>query len=203
MVALQAVKEVTNQYFSFNIDVKGKYRWLSVNTLAFYPSEALPDNTKIEVTLKKGIKSELTGDILENDYTWTFNTLRPIMQKSSPYDRQSDLPTDVNIVIYYNMPIYLQSAKEKIELISSNNYREIDFDVRYAKIEDLREWETNEYELNQVLVIKPKKALNKDDEISVYIEEGLAAINGNLGTADNDSFKFSTHDNFYFNDIKY
>ena len=25
MVALQAVKEVTNQYFSFNIDVKGKY----------------------------------------------------------------------------------------------------------------------------------------------------------------------------------
>lgn len=199
MVALQAVKEVTNQYFSFNIDVKGKYRWLSVNTLAFYPSEALPDNTKIEVTLKKGIKSELTGDILENDYTWTFNTLRPIMQKTSPYDRQSDLPTDVNIVIYYNMPIYLQSAKEKIELISSSNYREIDFDVRYAKIEDLREWETNEYELNQVLVIKPKKALNKDDEISVYIEEGLAAINGNLGTADNDSFKFSTHDNFYFN----
>lgn len=78
MVALQAVKEVTNQYFSFNIDVKGKYRWLSVNTLAFYPSEALPDNTKIEVTLKKGIKSELTGDILENDYTWTFNTLRQI-----------------------------------------------------------------------------------------------------------------------------
>ena len=198
MVALQAVKEVTNQYFSFNIDVKGKYRWLSVNTLAFYPSEALPDNTKIEVTLKRGIKSELTGETLENDYTWSFNTLRPIMQKSSPYDRQSDLPTDVNIVIYYNMPIYLQSAKDKIELIASNNYREIDFDVRYAKIEDLREWETNEYELNQVLVIKPKKVLNKDDEITVYIEEGLAAINGDLGTADNDSFKFSTHDDFYF-----
>ena len=95
MVALQAIKEVTNQYFNFNIDVKGTYKWLSINTLAFYPSEPLPDNTAIEVTLKKGIKSELTGDVLENDYTWTFNTLRPIMQKSSPYDRQSELPTDV------------------------------------------------------------------------------------------------------------
>ena len=145
MVALQSIKEVTNEYFSFNVDVKGTYRWLSINTLAFYPSEPLPDNTAIEVTLKKGIKSELTGEVLENDYTWSFNTLRPIMQKSSPYDRQSDLTTDVNIVVYYNMPIYLESAKENIELISSNTYRNIDFDVRYARLEDLREWETNEY----------------------------------------------------------
>lgn len=198
MVALQAIKEVTNQYFNFNVDVKGTYKWLSINTLAFYPSEPLPDNTAIEVTLKKGIKSELTGDILENDYTWTFNTLRPIMQKSSPYDRQSELPTDVNIVVYYNMPIYLQSAKEKIQLIASNNNTAIDFDVRYAKIEDLREWETNSYELEQVLVIKPKKALAKNDEITVYIEEGLAAVNGNLGTANSSSFNFSIHDEFYF-----
>ena len=198
MVALQAVKEVTNQYFNFNIDVKGKYRWLSINTLAFYPSEPLPDNTKIEVTLKKGIKSELTGETLENDYTWSFNTLRPIMVKSSPYDRQSELPTDVNIVIYYNMPIYLQSAKEEIQLISSNSYRNIDFDVRYARIEDLREWETNEYKLDQVLVIKPKTALAKNDKITVHINEGLAAVNGDLGTADAKSFNFSTHDEFYF-----
>ena len=198
MVALQAIKEVTNQYFNFNIDVKGTYKWLSVNTLAFYPSEPLPDNTKIDVTLKKGIKSELTGDILENDYTWSFNTLRPIMQKTSPYDRQSELPTDVNIVVYYNMPIYLQSAKEKIQLIASNNNTAIDFDVRYAKIEDLREWETNEYQLEQVLVIKPKAALAKNDKITVHIEKGLAAVNGNLGTANNDSFNFSTHDDFYF-----
>ena len=199
MVALQSIKEVTNEYFSFNVDVKGSYRWLSINTLAFYPSEPLPDNTTIEVTLKKGIKSELTGEVLENDYTWSFNTLRPIMQKSSPYDRQSDLATDVNIVVYYNMPIYLESAKENIELISSNTYRNIDFDVRYARLEDLREWETNEYKLEQVLVIKPKTALDKNDKITVHIEEGLAAINGNLGTANNDSFIFSTHDEFYFN----
>ena len=63
MVALQSIKEVTNEYFSFNVGVKGSYRWLSINTLAFYPSEPLPDNTSIEVTLKKGIKSEIIKEL--------------------------------------------------------------------------------------------------------------------------------------------
>lgn len=59
MVNLQTIKEITNQYFSFNIDIKGSYRWLSVNTLAFYPSETLPDNTKIAITLKKELRVRL------------------------------------------------------------------------------------------------------------------------------------------------
>ena len=160
MVNLQTIKEITNDYLSFNIDIKGSYRWLSVNTLAFYPSETLPDNTRIEATLKKGIKSEVSGEILENDYTWEFNTLRPIREKSSPYNEQWDVATDVNIVVYYNMPIYLQSAKEKITLMSENeehlNYN-IDFDIRYATTNDLRYWEIDEYDLRQVLVITPKE----------------------------------------------
>lgn len=190
MTALQAVKEITNEYFSFNIDVKGNYKWISVNTLAFYPAEPLPDNTEIEVTLKRGIKSELTGEMLENDYTWTFNTLRPIMLKSSPYDGRRGLSIDTDIIIYYNMPIYLQSAKDKIKLISSNNNRELDFDVRYAKTADLREWEIDQYELEEVIVIKPKNILNKNDRISVIADEGLAAVNGNLGTVSSESFSF-------------
>lgn len=198
MTALQAVKEITNEYFSFNIDVKGNYKWISVNTLAFYPAEPLPDNTEIEVTLKRGIKSELTGEMLENDYTWTFNTLRPIMLKSSPYDGRRGLSIDTDIIIYYNMPIYLQSAKDKIKLISSNNNRELDFDVRYAKTADLREWEIDQYELEEVIVIKPKNILNKNDRISVIADEGLAAVNGNLGTVSSESFSFYTYDNFYF-----
>ncbi|WP_295161645.1 Ig-like domain-containing alpha-2-macroglobulin family protein [uncultured Brachyspira sp.] len=200
MIALQALKDAPNEYFSFNIDIKGYCKWLSINTLAFYPEDPLPDNTAIEVTLKKGIKSELTGDTLENDYTWTFNTVRPIMQKSSPYNGQSDLPTDVSIVIYYNMPIYLQSAREKISLIYGNmDEPDIEFDIRYARSSDLRGWETDEYELEQVLVLTPKNNLYKNGKINVYIDEGLAAVDGNLGTEKEDYFSFSMHNNFYFN----
>lgn len=200
MIALQALKDAPNEYFSFNIDIKGYCKWLSINTLAFYPEDPLPDNTAIEVTLKKGIKSELTGDTLESDYTWTFNTVRPIMQKSSPYNKQSDLPTDVSIVIYYNMPIYLQSAREKIRLIYEDmDEPDIEFDIRYARSSDLRGWETDEYELDQVLVLTPKNNLYKNGKINVYINEGLAAVDGNLGTEKEDYFSFSIHNNFYFN----
>ena len=203
MVNLQTIKEITNQYFSFNIDIKGSYRWLSVNTLAFYPSETLPDNTKIAITLKKGIKSEVSGEVLANDYTWEFNTLRPIRIKSSPYNEQWDVATDVSIVVYYNMPIYLQSAKEKITLMSESeeyfNYN-IDFDIRYATTNDLRYWEIDEYDLRQVLVITPKEKFDKNEAVVVHIDSGLAAIDGDLGSAEHYSFHFHTHDNFYLSE---
>lgn len=193
MVNLQTVKEITNRYFSFNKDIKGSYRWISVNTLAFYPSETLPDNTKIEITLKKGIRSEINGEILENDYTWEFNTIRPNMIKSSPYNNQTDIQTNVNIVVYYNMPIYLQSAKENIKL-SSQNGKNFDFDIRYAFTNDLRYWEIDEYDLRQVFVLIPKENFDKNETIIVNIDSGIQAIDGDLGSAKVSSFRFSIHD---------
>lgn len=196
MIALQTIQEITNQYFSFNIDIKGRYRWLSVNTLAFYPSETLPDNIEIEVTLKKGIKSEISGEILENDYTWSFNTLRPRKVKSAPYNNQTDIMQNVDIVIYYNMPIYLQTVKEKIELTNQNG-KNFDFDIRYATTNDLREWEIDEYDLRSVLVLSPKEEFEKNDKITINIDSGVAAIEGNLGTSSKDIIQFNIHD--YFN----
>lgn len=195
MIALQTVKEITNQYFSFNIDIKGYYRWLSVNTLAFYPTETLPDATQIEVTLKKGIKSEINGAILENDYTWSFNTLRPIKEKSAPYNNQTDIATDIDIVIYYNMPIYLQNIKDKIKIINQNG-KNFDFDVRYAFTQDLREWERDEYDLKSVLVLTPKEEFEKNDKITVNIDSGIYSTEGNLGSESSDIIKFNIHDNF-------
>ena len=163
----------------------------------------MPDNTKIAITLKKGIKSEVSGEVLANDYTWEFNTIRPIRVKSSPYNEQWDVATDVNIVVYYNMPIYLQSAKEKITLMSENeeyfNYN-IDFDIRYATTNDLRYWEIDEYDLRQVLVITPKEKFDKNEAVVVHIDSGLAAIDGDLGSAEHYSFHFHTHDNFYLSE---
>lgn len=199
MVNLQTIKEITNEYFSFNIDIKGSYRWLSVNTLAFYPSETLPDNTRIEATLKKGIRSEVSGESLENDYTWEFNTIRPIRRKSAPYNEQTDVATDVNIVVYYNMPIYLQSAREKIKL-SNESGKNFDFDIRYATTNDLRTWEIDEYDLRQVLVITPKEEFDKNEMVIVHIDSGLAAIEGNLGSAEDYNFHFRIHDNFYLSE---
>lgn len=195
MVNLQTVKEITNQYFSFNIDIKGYYRWLSVNTLAFYPLETLPDSTKIEVTLKKGIKSEISGEILENDYTWEFNTLRPRKIKSAPYNNQTDINTNVNIVIYYNMPIYLPTVKDKIELTNQTG-KNFNFDIRYATTNDLRSWEIDEYDLKAVLVLSPKEGFEKNDRITVNIDSGIASLEGNLGSASKDIIQFNIHDNF-------
>ena len=84
-------------------------------------------------------------------------------------------------------------------LVSKNNNSQIDFDIRYSKIQDLREWEIDSYDLNQVLIITPKKHLEKDDQINISISPGLSAIVGDLGTSKTYSSSFSTHKDFYFN----
>lgn len=191
MIPLESIKDITNKYFTFNIDIDGTYRWVSTTTLEFHPSEKLPNNTKITVTVKKGIKSTVTGGTLQKDYTWTFNTVRPVFQKSAPYNDQRDLSTKADIVLYYNMPILISSAKEKISL--TQNGKNIGFNVRYAKTNDLRSWEVGEYNLKSVLVISPKNNYDKGALITVNIASNMAAIEGDLGTRNSTILTFYTH----------
>lgn len=191
MIPLESIKDINEKYFDFNIDIDGMYRWISATTIAFYPSEQLPDSTKIVVTVKRGIKSALTGNILEKDYVWSFDTIRPVFQKSSPYNNQTDLSTKADIVLYYNMPILLRSARSKITL--EENGKKINFDIRYARTNDLRSWEVGDYNLRSVLVVTPKKEFEKNTKITVNIDTNLSAIDGDLGTRNSTAITFYTH----------
>ena len=197
MINLKAIEEIKENYLDFNIKIDGTYRWLSINTLAFYPKEELPSNTKIEVTLKKGLKSEISGESLEEDYKWSFNTIRPILEKSSPYNNQNDIPINSSIVLYFNMPIDLNNAKKTITV--SNEKEELqDFNIRYAKKEDLRDWELESYSFDRVLVLTPKKNFNNNDYIIVNLNKDLNAKVGDLGFEKSVQLKFSIQDNLRF-----
>ncbi len=199
MISLKAINDIKENYLNFNIKVDGTYRWLSVNTLAFYPKEELPANTKIEVTLKKGIRSEVSGDILEEDYNWSFNTIRPTLVKSSPYMDQRDVIFTSSIVLYFNMLIDLNTAKNYIKLNSTLENKDLDFDIRYATEKDVRGWEIDYYDFNEVIVITPKQSFRYNDYIITKLNKGLNSTIGSLGLQSDNSVAFKVQDSFYFN----
>lgn len=201
MIPLGFIETKAKNYFSFEIDgaeqtLDGEYKWTSQRLLTFKTSQKLPKNTKITVILKKGIKSLVSGNVLEEDYSWSFNTLRPILEKSSPYSGKDNIELDSKIVLYYNMPIFLKDIKEKVFLLDDN--RKVNYDVRYATTKDIRSWEANNYDLTSIIVLTPQNSFNTDSDVSIVIDKGLSAIEGTLGTKSIRTLGFKTHDSFDF-----
>ena len=180
--------EVTEDYLSFNVDIEGEYRFISTRTLKFIPSEPFPPATTIKATLKKGLKSIVSGNKLEKDYTWEFNTLRPTFVKSSPYNDRGYVIRDTDIVLYFSMPMSIRDAKRKITILENSS--PVEFDVRYAKTNDLRSWETREYTLESVLVVTPKSMFDIDSNIVVVMDDEMLPLVGDVGTMSSSSVRF-------------
>ena len=201
MIPLGFIETEAKNYFSFYIDdveqvVNGEYKWTSQRLLTFKTSTKFPKNSKITVILKKGIKSLVSGNVLEEDYSWNFNTLRPILEKSSPYNGKQNIERYEKIVLYYNMPIFLKDIKEKIFLL--DNDRKVNYNVRYATTNDIRSWEVSNYDLTSILIITPQNPFSTDSDIDIIINSGLVATEGTLGTKSIITLSFETHKYFEF-----
>jgi len=186
--------KVTEDYLSFNVDIDGEYRFTSTKTLKFIPNKPFPPATTIKVTLKKGFKSIVSGNKLKKDYKWEFKTLRPTFVKSSPYNARDNVVRNTDIVLYFNMPVSIRDARRKITLFEDRI--PVEFSVRYARTNDLRSWEINNYELESILVITPQDAFDIDSNIVTIINRGLLPLIGDLGTKYVSSLRFNIYPYF-------
>ena len=174
----------------------GTYKWLGTRTLAFYPKKPFPKNTEITAKVEKGIKS-VTGKKLKRDYKWSFETQRPGLKQSRPYNKKKWIELDTLILLYYNMPMDKEKAKEYITLSQDGAKRK--FDVRYIQTNELTRWEKRrEFDLKTTLVLTPKNKFRRSSSIWVSLNKGMPAIEGHLGTKKTINFKFSTYNNFKY-----
>lgn len=196
IVPLGFNENITNEYLSFNIPITGKYRFIDSRTLTFKPDKVLPNATRIEIVVKAGIKSLVTDTALNTDYKWAFNTKRPTLIKSSPYNNRSDVAMRDSVVLYFSLDMNLDAAKNKIKIIDSESGREINYSLRYATTNDIREWEVDEYSLEQILVVTPNEDYGKNKKINIVMEAGLKSLVGDLGLSKNQTVSFTTHKEF-------
>jgi len=82
----------------------GKYRWKGTATLVFTPKDTLPYGSSYSVKVPAGTKS-LAGQALDRDAAWSFETPRPLLSSSQPWNGQENVDLKPMILLFFNQPM--------------------------------------------------------------------------------------------------
>ncbi len=194
-------------------EVSGRWRWLGTTTATFVPTKGLKLATKYTVTVPAGIAT-ISGDKTEQDFTWSFETERPVVTATDPSpDTASAGPTTL-IDIGFNHDMDLVTAKDFIRLSERKNTdasavktstgsTSLDLaikQVRYGVIEDEDGKKTTD---KTHLVAIPEKPLQFQKTYDVSVLAGIRGLEGNLGSASGHTFSFRTVGAFKASNLLY
>lgn len=198
IIPLEAISEGrSTELLELEPSFAGKYRWLNPKTLSFTPHEIFPFATEIKATIPAGTKS-LDGFVLKEDFTWTFQTLRPRLLQHFPRHEQKWLKPDTEILLVFNQPIpkeksYFTLKKEGKDTANTP----VEFSL---KVPDAGLLEENDIDSppEYTLLLQPKERLLPDSLYTVEIAEGLPGRQGDLGMEKPVTFQFETYATFAF-----
>ncbi|MDJ1183771.1 alpha-2-macroglobulin family protein [Roseofilum casamattae] len=194
--------------FQITPNLPGTFRFLTPRMVGFQADRALPLATRVQVTLKQGLK-DLNNHQLDRDFAWTFNTpgIQLTNLPGSQLDSNSNpVPLDINPQLRFtsNVELNLQSLEEHTRLVSAGSDRDIPINI----VRD----ESNTFESAQTrfdpsrqqydYIITPKKTLEKATPYSLEISAGLEPANGNLPSEIPFSSQFKTYNQLNFDELE-
>ncbi len=214
MVALQALpKEEVKGPLNVNPPLKGKYRWLGTSTLVFTPEKPFETATRYTATIPAGTSAK-DGTRLENDFKWTFDTVRPQFVRSDPYHRSKFVDLKPPFFLSFNQEMSAARAnghivlkgrptpedklfQHHIEPYKDEDYaEEFPIQVRHVTDEEYKRHRWFAKDASLCLVITPKKALKREYTYTLILSEGLPAESGNLGLLKDRHLQFKTYNHF-------
>ncbi len=190
--------------------IKGKYRWMGTRTLAFIPADTLPFATRYTITVPSGTKS-LSGDVLQGQFRWDFETPRPKIVSMLPYNGQRFVELDHAIRIQFNQPVNPDVVSKfiSIEEHSSAGTAYPTYSARWPTEEEekpsdeTRRWRfQSQFPLNYTVVFSPMVPLRKAASYTVRCKRDLPGAQGPLGMSTEFSFSFSTFNELSFVRVK-
>lgn len=198
IIPLEALSEGSgSEIIRLEPSFSGTYRWLNPKTLSFKPDDIFPFATEIRVVISAGTES-LDGFIMKEDFSWTFQTIRPRILQHFPRHEQKWLKPDTEILLVFNQPI--KKSRSHISLKKSENDTAgipVEYSLKIPSEEQLEEngiQSPPEY----TLLLQPKEKLLPDSRYVVEIAEGLPGRQGTLGMEKTLTFHFETYATFTF-----
>lgn len=166
---------------TFHPAIEGKGEWLNTSIYVFTPSVPLVGGTTYTAAIAAGL-TDTTGGVLARDVTWTFSTQSPKVVWVDPDEGERLVPIDTNISITFNMPIELESAKERFTLKKAGLLG----DLLASRIEGTFAIE------GRTLTFTPSERLDFDQEYIVRLAPGVTSEGGGTGTREATSWRFTT-----------
>lgn len=180
--------------------VNGDWRWLGTTTVEFTPKEDLIPATTYMVSVPKGITT-INGDKTTEDFSWSFETKRPKVISTDPYNNYSLNGPETEITLSFNQTMLLEKAINNIRLIKITEDEPImlSFDLEYGFDEVNEKKEENR---NKLMVI-PVDSLEMDTSYKITVSEGVKGMNGNLGSLEDYVMNFSTVGDFKIDEFEH
>ncbi len=101
-------------------ETAGRWRWLGTHAAEFIPANgALLPSTLYTVTVPAGIKTA-NGETTDKDFTWKFETRRPVLTETEPADGADAAGPGTGIVLRFNQDIDLESLAKHVEVTRVN-----------------------------------------------------------------------------------
>ncbi|MBN2306887.1 Ig-like domain-containing protein [Candidatus Peregrinibacteria bacterium] len=171
--------------------VSGTWRWLGTTTIEFTPDDSLKPATRYTINVPKGITT-VNGDKTEDDFSWSFETIRPQVVSSDPYQDYDLNGPDTRITLTFNQEMDLKKAIDHIRLNQVTEEEErirLSFDLKYGydEIDD----EKKEENRNKLMIV-PVRPLGLNNNYQVSVSSGIPGANGNLGSIADYTLNFST-----------
>src|SRR5262249_15044383 len=138
----------------------------------------LRGGTFYRVTVPKGL-TDVTGSILQDDFTFTFNTVAPRAIQFTPYDKASGLLRDQEVEVVFSQPMDTQATEKAFSLTGGG-----------VSVPVTITWD----ESHQILTAKPKALLDYNTLYTIRVDGKLAVSDTGAPISDNASATFSTID---------
>jgi uncharacterized protein YfaS (alpha-2-macroglobulin family) len=178
--------------------VPGRYRWLGSKTMTFTPSRRFPFATEVSISIPAGIRS-LDNYALNEDYRWSFNTIRPRLVSHRPSDNQRWVKLDTSVLLVFNQAVDPEKAKPFLSLIQvdeADKESALAFRTRRANAQELEEARLEDGDT--ALVLTPDAKLKTAHSFYVEAKPGLLGKEGPLGMEKSSLFHFETYADFRF-----
>ncbi len=106
VVPLVSVEDMGDlpQPLTFDPLVEGTGEWLNTSIYNFTPSDGLRGGTTYTATIGAGLK-DVTGGLLQDDYTWTFTTVAPRVTSVSPNQDSHAAMLETPVTVEFSQPM--------------------------------------------------------------------------------------------------
>ena len=102
-------RRLENWNVTITPDIDGRWRWLSTVAIEFIPKGAFLPATRYTVHVPSGMKT-VNGDATEQDFSWSFDTLRPAVIATDPAAESSLAGPGTEVSLTFNLPMDAKDA---------------------------------------------------------------------------------------------
>jgi uncharacterized protein YfaS (alpha-2-macroglobulin family) len=135
MVPVTTLDELKDKKIPVEITpkTKGKFKWISTNTLQFIPEEQLQGSSNYTIKIKNEFLS--MDGLKVPEFESKFKTRNLRYSDDNSYVKVSGQVYDKPLRIYFNQPVDLDKIKKEIKLVDRSSNKEVSFVAEYANLE--------------------------------------------------------------------